>query len=247
MKKLFQAISLILLITLYGCPIYEPLPPHVYDVGIFYGTGAEEASVLALKELLVSNEYKVIYLSDRDIERGDFYTCGMVLFPNGDANEMGLSFSEVGTERIRRYVNAGNGLLGIGGGAEICDSSKSFPAGIGVFHGVANSPVDGVGSHGNEVVTTILSTSPSHPLSVSDSLMVTYKWGPDFFTTSNIVNIIYVYKQTQTPAVITTNYGEGRVVLFGVCPEMPLSETSPNNTLQEEMILQAVRWIYREF
>ncbi len=194
---------------------------YVANVAVLTGKGIWEPSTIAI--FAAVDEFKLTSdsIEIEDVLDGSIDKYGMLIIPGCDARDIASTLGPVGASRIRDYVGSGGGFLGIGGGAAVADSDSGLWAGIGLFLGDADYPVEDIGN--GDVITGIELVRLIHPLAnESENYYQTlYSEGPQFLLYgAQSVDIIYNYERTATPAMISFMSGLGRVVLIGFHPEI---------------------------
>jgi biotin--protein ligase len=136
------------------------------------------------------------------------------------------SLSATGEQKIREFVHAGGGYLGICGGAYFAASRVEWfdfklpMESLSLFPGSARGPLMRVGLFAG--ISKIRRIMEEHPLSpaVPDSTRMVYWRGPALIPDKDAnITVLAVYEKVNLPAVLAFEYGRGRVFLIGTHPE----------------------------
>jgi hypothetical protein len=216
-KEMVELFLLVVLLGLTSCDDLTGSGDRV-SVGIYNGAGVWQPSVTAISNLLdfYGLEFEVFNENDLFAEGADRFNS--VIIPGGDPRVMITGIGEIGRHKLKNYVMYGGGYIGFGAGAAIADADSGQWQGIGLFRGDANWPVDRVAPYPLTVMTDLHIASYLHPITFesADRYVSMSRWGPEFLAWNyNSIDVLYNYAITNTPAVISFNYGAGKVVLSG--------------------------------
>jgi glutamine amidotransferase-like uncharacterized protein len=213
-------------------------------VVVFDARGVEPPALAgALDAFAADTRMQARAITPDDVRAGALDHADVVLFTGGSGSVQGGLLGEAGRERVRRFVRAGGGYLGICAGSYLAIQG---PAEFNKIAIVAAHNLTGDAYRRGTRPTPVVPTdgSPSRPLH--------YANGPVFereqveglapFVTlatfdADVYNDRYgtaAGEMPGTPAVLAASYGRGRIVLF-----------SPNPTLdppQSELLVRAARW-----
>ena len=210
-------------------PPPDPDPqPESTLVALYAGGGADEDCITATRNLLEWAGCKVDLVEPNDILYGDLSHFGIICFPGGDMYRYGNDLRIAGTRRVRDFVTAGGGYLGICGGAYFAAErvywrgNRVPTASLGLYEGVSRGPIADIIPYPEYGMCKVNLSAARHPITASqpDTMWVLYYWGPvlipDDPTTPTVIGR---YDATGDPAMLAIEYGQGRVFLVGGHPE----------------------------
>jgi glutamine amidotransferase-like uncharacterized protein len=208
---------------------YVPLPDSYQAVAgerkiaLYIGNGTWKAGKQHMKRLF--RRYKRSYqvVTAKDILAGILDTAdfNLLAMPGGKSWKYIEELGPEGAEKIRRFVDAGGGYMGFCAGAYYATSHRLGPDpvepyGIGLLDGVA---YDGTSLHTKPFRDGMLRFDVSIPgfYPRYSQLML---GGPSFRYSaeeeaSKHVRVLGWFPKIHEPAMITFNYGSGRVYLSG--------------------------------
>ena len=180
----------------------------------------------------------------------------VLAFPGGgnDPDPWGeLDFE--GRSRIQEFVRDGGGFIGICLGAVYASNTCLFwgtKVGVdelylGLFPGVAHCGQDAVAPKGNWPLMTDLIVS-DRARSIADGLpkrirAVTYPNGPYFQPNEDSnVTIVSTFAKTGNPAMVSFEYGNGRVFLSGPHPEIEVDSDRDGSSGLDELSDEGSEW-----
>ena len=216
-------------------------------VAVFEARGVGPSALdTAMASFDAADRVRARRVSPEDVRAGALDDADVVLFTGGRGSVQGQLLGEEGRERVRRFVRAGGGYVGI------CAGSYLALQGDPEFHKIAL--VAGENATGDR---WLRGTQPTRlePTDGSPPVSLHYANGPLFapravdglapyVTLATFDADVYLERYETVsgempgaPAVIASRYGEGRLVLF-----------SPNPTLEPEhpeLLVRAARWVAR--
>jgi len=250
-------------------------PNHLCDVQVaFYnGSGAGPYGFKAMTHFLNWAGCLITNVTGQDIIDGCLENFDILCWPGGDYpsfwNEMGLA----GKTAVQDFVHQGGGYLGICAGAYYaCDyivwmDDPAFPPptfkvegdelNLDLCEAVAWGPIFEIVPRPEPGydMTQINIVDHTHPITdnLPDSMQIFYAGGPYFVPNAGAnIEILGVYDENDTNAIVTCDYGNGRVFLIG--PHAEIEEDSyrdgwdPLLDLSDEgsdwpLLYNAVEWL----
>lgn len=190
------------------------------DVGLYWGPGVWVESAIATRTALRALQIDFDTLGISSLMRGGAGRFRTLIVPGGDPREMVESLGPVGLDRIRSFVSSEGGFIGLGGGAALAGPTVSSEAGLGLLTTPARWPVDLIAPYPQHSMTDIDRRTGALLIPGAPGYQTLYRWGPEFPNPDpSRTEVIYLYRQTGTPSLVTTAYGSGYVVLAGFQPE----------------------------
>jgi len=179
---------------------------------VYAGTGAVRARDVEAALSSLGIPYKE--LDERAIVGGALKSCSVLIVPGGYTQRMLEALGSGGAERIRAFVSAGGGYIGICAGAYLAAGTVEVPerpAGLGVIP-IKNRRMAGKG------MTKITIARREHPLAQGcpRTMEIWYENGP-IIEPADGVEVIATYEGGA--AVVSGTYGRGMVVVFSPHPE----------------------------
>jgi glutamine amidotransferase-like uncharacterized protein len=171
--------------------------------------------------------------------------------PGGDMYEYSKSISSIGKENIREFVKNGGCYLGVCAGAYFALGSVYWRGNLlpmeplGLVRGKAVGPLDEVVSYPGYGMTEIALTESGRNLlsGLNETIWSLYYWGPALnVDSSSSVSVIGVYKANGLPAIVTSMNGSGRIVLFGIHPEIEENSLRDGSTWGQNLDDKGSDW-----
>ncbi|MFX1511884.1 MAG: BPL-N domain-containing protein [Promethearchaeota archaeon] len=242
-------------------------------IAYYNGNGAWVYDNIVIPNLVDWFGTNLTMVRGEDIKGGILDDFDILIWPGGSYptywDELGLE----GKAEIQKFVSNGGGYLGICAGAYyaadyiIWKRDPAYPdppykvegneTNLDLFPGVAIGPISqiGVDPLWGWAMTQINIVNHTHPITVSlpDSMQILYAGGPNLqpYEEAN-VTILGTYERTESPAIVTCYYGDGRVFL--ISPHAEIEEDSdrdgvkPFPMLTDEesdwpLLLEAAKWL----
>ncbi len=189
------------------------------DFAVWCGPGAHEFSVSALSTALWSCGKTLTVLDAKSIETLASKTADCIAFPGGLANEQDAAISETGVKAVRAFVDAGGGYLGICAGAYLASATVQWEGAtvryrLGLYNGTAIGSIHQIAKYpGSSVAGLKLSDMP-----LFDGLLAhrtVFYFGGPYFEGVTAKDTMATYHINSKPAIISSTFGKGRVVLVG--------------------------------
>lgn len=231
------------------------------DIGLYVDYGVWSEGATAIKNMCGAFGLTVEEVSAQDLNLGSQSLSGLYkvfLVPGGYAPYYNQSVNSGGKAKIRDFVSAGGGYLGICAGAyfaadlvqggdayghlEPYDDAAGYD--LDLFFGAASGPVFEIANFYDPVkpyaMTTITYNSDNsvltdyHPAGNSDSVL--YYGGPllDPHPGSSNFEILAWFNVVSKPALVSCYYGAGRVILSSGHPEIEEDSDADGVTLAFE-------------
>ena len=232
-KRLLLIISLVIvLLILCSIIIYPSLISNQKEVKVLIYNGSETSdnSVNNIQYCLnVSNEenytsnIKFVYNTSDKIDEEVLSSYDVLIMPGTDT---GFDYDYISSESvdgnaIKNFVREGHGFVGICAGAYSgVNSTDNWNQGWGIApHVNAKQALN----EGN--ITIKFTTAGKQVLGYEDQQVISHIYGPALYTTQGNATVLAVYSDNGTgyigyDAIVGDYYGEGRVVLSGVHPEL---------------------------
>lgn len=244
------SILLIALLLPTGCSHENPELP---TIGLYSGRGADEECVQATRNMLEWMGYSVREIEPRFVHAGMLDQLDAVCFPGGNMYQYAEELSSDGKDRIRDFVRAGGGYLGICGGAYFAGEvvvwlgNELDMVSLELFEGRSVGPNKSIAPYPEYAMCQVNVADAGHPTTQSgpDSLWVLYYWGPALLPDDDDdVTVVGTYEVGGQPAMLAFDYGLGRVFLTGVHPEIEEDSDRDGVTLADELDDQGSDWIF---
>lgn len=204
-------------------------------VCVYAGSGVVRARDVetALEKLGIS----CARLDRGEIRGGKLGSCCLLIMPGGRTGQMVKALGSKGLERIRRFVSAGGGYVGICAGAYIAAEKVEVPgrpAGLGIID-IRNRRKAG------KRVRTIAVTKPRHTVfaGCGRRMRIWYENGPAIEPGEGVESLA-TYADGSA-AIVCSTYGQGKVVIFSPHPEGTLrGRIDPGKTGTLKLLRNAV-------
>jgi len=220
--------AFLLLLFVIHCrnPMAPTVPVEAVDIALFAGDGASAISIEAAMNMFQWLGYSVSLVKSETFNN-DINHFRLLCFPGGDMYHYARSISSTGKENIRNFIRHGGGYIGICGGAYFA-SQRVIWQGVelpmtplGLFPGTSQGPIDVIASYPNCTMCKVIIVNWLHPITQSSqsSEWILYCYGPAFIP-STPVDILARYEISNLPAMLASDYGQGRIFLIGLHPEI---------------------------
>jgi glutamine amidotransferase-like uncharacterized protein len=222
------------------------------EIAIYADYGAWADGVSAFEQFLdwkgVSHERITALQINTETLVGKFQA---ICFPGGYAFYYKAALTATGLQNIRDLVQSGNGYIGFCAGAYFaCDSVDWEEDGLldyplNLFDGVASGAIDNIAAW-DSYAMTIARMNPRHPVNQFEPEFETmlYYGGPWFRTHLGFsCDTVAAYTAFfDYPAVVTSLYGNGRVLLIGPHPEIEEDDNRDSVAFADELDDQGSDW-----
>lgn len=219
-------VLLAVLFLLLGCGAHGGTP----TVALYHDEGVWLDGLIATEHML-----DWMGIGWREIDADDLNDQGLSGFkvfwvPGGWAPDYSGKIRESGRAAILKLVQEGGAYVGVCAGAyyaarSVAWEGERYPYPLGLFHGEAVGP---------EIYPwprygmAELGMDPEHPINAKESQeewILLYGGGHFVADENQEMEVVARYKQTGQPAIITLSYGQGKVLLLGVHPEIEEDNT----------------------
>ena len=232
---------------------------HVTRVALFDDSGANEGAVSRL--LKKHPQFVVRHVGGPEMRPNVLEQFDVLLFPGGSGSLQGKAIGSGGREHVREFVREGGGVLGICAGAFLCTSH--YPWSLHLINAaVFNVTVDvpGVGRRSMWYrgpatdVEIDITSSGGEILGLAGRQTVRYENGPilspgqdaalpvftplAFFRSENGIYSAQKHTMVDTPAVVTAQFGDGRVLAIS-----PHFESTPG---AGGVVLRGIDYVRRQ-
>lgn len=242
-------------ITLFVCAMVMasmmPVPGHAQVpsnsngiVKIYSDTGTWEQGIIALENMLRWKGLESRRILRGDINSGDFARdCAVVVFPGGYSGDYSTAINAVGNRALRGYTENGGAYFGICAGAYYAAGTIEWEGAryfgeLDLFEGTASGALNDIAPW-PEYALTDISLNPAHPVNRYQQrrLRVMYYGGPSFHPRTNVaVDTIATWTALEKQAaIISFQYGRGRVILCGPHPEIEEDGTRDGTLFGSEL------------
>jgi glutamine amidotransferase-like uncharacterized protein len=225
-------------------------PSQAMRIAVYMGPGTRKGlhHLAATLEQLPQTE--VVPLGPEEINAGVLDEFQLVLFPGGSGTKQGEALGGTNRDELRRFVHRGGGYIGICAGAYL--ATTDYPWSLGIIDAKPNTHQ---WKRGRGVVQIELTDRGRQILGVEGlRYEVRYHNGPILvpahapelngfqtlarFKTEIAEGSARKGVMIDSPAIISGNFGKGRVVLFSPHPDQ-----TPG---LETFVCQAARWAARK-
>ncbi len=227
--------------------------PDKAQLRVAIASGAGCSPTEALIDLLKSHsQFQCKFVTLEEIGQGALKSYDVVVFPGGKATRQGKGLGKPGRSAVREFVKTGGGYVGVCAGAALATSNNDSYLGLvnaKVLSTKKQSPgPDGVmtidmGRRGGGILKMELTDVGQKILTGRAGLMDTvFLAGPvllpagradlprclclGFYRTEVWLHKLHLGTMIDTPNILASRYGKGRVIIFSAHPEEH-SETAP--------------------
>jgi len=227
-----------------------PKPPRTLKVAVYTDTGATAGGEKVLSVLASFSDVKAHSFTAADIRGGRLTGCDVLLHPGGTGGGQGKALGEEGREKVREFVRAGGGFVGICAGAYL--ASCDYPWSLHILDAKVIDKAHWARGNGDVQVAL---TSAGKALLGADAerLQIAYFQGPllapagdpdvpDYeklgtFETEIALKGAPTGVMIGTTAIASGSFGAGHVLCFS-----PHPEKTPG---KEALLHQGLRWVAR--
>ena len=214
-------------------------------VAYYNGDGAWSIDDIVIPNLVAWMGCQFSTIRGSDIQAGDLVNFDVLIWPGGHYPAYWIEVGQLGKANIQDFVNNGGGYLGICAGAYwACDymvwmDDPAFPPpdykvegdeeNLDLFPGVAWGPIFEIAERPEPgyAMTQINITDHTHPItdSLPSDYQMLYSGGPYFEPyDQHQYSELGIYNITGDPAIVSCEYGAGRVFL--IAPHGEIEEQS---------------------
>jgi len=221
-------------------------------IALYSGRGTDEELIQATKNMFEWMDCTVQLVKADYINNESLDSFNILCIPGGDMYKYAQDISSEGKEKIRNFISDGGGYIGICGGAYFASEKviwrgNQLPMNpLGIFPGTAKGPINEIVPYPDKGVVKINIVDSLHPITQSepDSIWILYYWGPVLIPNKNAnVTILGRYnKGNKEPAMLAIDYGQGRVFIIGVHPEIEEDSDRDEVNLADEFDDQGSDW-----
>lgn len=208
-------------------------------VALYSGKGASLARDVEKALKILDIPYDKIEESDMKSECLPKYS--VMIIPGGLTGEMVSGLKGLGYRSLREYVKNGGGFIGICAGAYLAPKRvniSGYPEGLGIID-IENERLQGLGMH-------LVRIEGKHPVTKgyeSQELPMFRLNGPMMIPGKSVEVLAKYVGDNDFAAIVTSKYGEGRVVLFGVHPEGSIEhKVDPEELGTTDMLKNAIEF-----
>ncbi len=240
--RILLALSCLLLSPALHADDARPIRVALYDDEGAFGKGVPRVTEI----LGQAGNFQVTIFKAADLP-GALQEKDVVIFTGGSGSKQGNAIGEAGRAEVQRFVRAGGGYLGICGGAYLACSKFSW--GLGLLDAQTVSPKWKRGE--GQVQIEITPAGQSLTSLPAEQRGIRYANGPiikpagrtdlapyeplAIFRTELAENGSPVGAMVNTPAILQSRFGQGRVIISSPHPEQ-----TPGLDVAVE---RAVRWV----
>jgi len=206
----------------------------------------------------------VAFVDAESLNEQGLGTFRILCIPGGNMYDYSQDLSSEGKEKIKSFIRAGGGYIGICGGAyfaaeEVIWRGEQLPmTSLALFQGTSNGPIDEIAPYPNYAMCKVDIVNSTHAITQSepDSAWMLYYWGPALTVDNDpTVTILGRYDLGGEPVMLAFDYDLGRVFLIGTHPEIEEGSDRDGVTFADELddrgsdwelMRKAVLWCLRE-
>jgi len=221
-------------------------------IALYSGRGTDEEHIRATKNMFQWMDCTVQLVKADYINNENLGSFNILCIPGGNMYQYAQDISSEGKEKIRDFISDGGGYIGICGGAYFASEKVVWQGNrlpvipLGIFPGTAKGPIDEIVPYPDKGIVKINIVDSLHPITQSepDSIWILYYWGPVLIPNKNAnVTILGRYnKGNKEPAILAFDYGQGRVFIIGVHPEIEEDSDRDEVNLADEFDDQGSDW-----
>jgi glutamine amidotransferase-like uncharacterized protein len=228
-------------------PAEEVKEPRAIRVAIFADSGVTPADPAQVKSCLPKNEFNVSTITTKEIRDDKLADVDVLIHPGGSGSGQAKALGDDGRERVRRFVRAGGGFVGICAGAYL--ASAEYPWALKLLD--ARVVDDEHWARGVGNVKLLLPSEGRTALGADESFTtIHYENGPllgpanrkDIPDFESLATYATEIRENDAPkgvmkgttAIARGHFGKGRVVCFSPHPEKTRG--------REAYVSQMVRW-----
>jgi hypothetical protein len=227
-------------------------------VGVFDDAGASELKVMRVLD--PADNLLATVFGPEDVKAEVLSQFDVLIFPGGSGSAQGKAIGANGREVIRDYVQSGGGVIGICAGAYLCSSHYQWSLNLmnaKVFNVMVDVPELGrksmwyrgkatnVEVEVNKMGEPILGISGTHAIRYQNGPILSPGNRPDlpefstlaYFRTENGIYEAQKNTMVNTPAVVVSQFGKGRVLAIS-----PHFESTKD---RGKVILDALNYVRR--
>ena len=227
-------------------------------VGVFDDAGASESKVMRVLD--PADNLLATVFGPKDVKSEVLSQFDVLIFPGGSGSAQGKAIGAKGREVIRDYVQSGGGVIGICAGAYLCSSHYQWSLNLmnaKVFNVMVDVPKLGrksmwyrgkatnVEVEVNKMGEPILGISGTHAIRYQNGPILSPGNRPDlpefstlaYFRTENGIYEAQKNTMVNTPAVVVSQFGKGRVLAIS-----PHFESTKD---RGKVILDALNYVRR--
>lgn len=202
-------------------------------VAVYVGPGVFGAGPDALTTTLASHPDQFIgrIIGPAEVKNGGIDQFDVVIFPGGSGSKQGLGIGVDGREKIRKFISAGGGYLGICGGCYL--ACENYDWSLKILDARTKSPKWRRGiakldlKFDDDAFSSLGLTGPSAVVKYANGPVMEAAHSPDisdfstlaFFKSEIAENGSLPGIQIDSPAILTGPFGNGRVVGISPHPE----------------------------
>jgi glutamine amidotransferase-like uncharacterized protein len=232
-----------------------------YNIAVYNGGTQSQSSKTALKLMFdwMNASTEIVYQGDIDSEYLESFD--MIVIPGGWAPSYIEDLGTDGIRAIREFVEDGGAFFGVCAGAYFaCDiiiwegHTTQYP--LDLVNSTGIGPIDEIALWPNYDMCVIELNHDSVSVDLSGEPLnhtVMYYGGPYFeFLDEEQIDVLATFSINDKPAMVTCEYGNGRVFLSGPHPEWEEDSQRDNciwdNELEDygsewNMMLKVSRWL----
>jgi hypothetical protein len=231
-------VLLIITIVAFGIrPVTEPLPD--IHIALFTGSGTSFESIHGIRTSLKRfDDLKIKLVKEDDVLAGELKDCHVLIVPAGRENDIRKGLGREGCRNIEKFVSSGGGYVGICAGAALPTlGSGDFISDIQLINSVIS---ESKSSASDDMIECVAIARGGNSLIPFSGYLHN---GPIFNPGDNPYLPSYVSlarfgnegeQEKGEDAIIASQFGTGRVILFSPQPEI-----TPG---LQTLLAQGVRW-----
>jgi glutamine amidotransferase-like uncharacterized protein len=229
-------------------------------IAVYSGEGAFSRSIIAATKMFEWMGAETYQIAPEDIIAGKLENFDILYMTGGWAVPYIRDLRGSGVAKIRTFIQAGGGYIGVCAGAffaadYIFWEGKRYEYPLDLFSGYARGPIEEIAPWPRYTLCRIRLSRIPHPITEGEPEVLTslYYGGPWFELAAGFnADVLAVYEINRLPAMLSYEYGRGRVFLTGVHTEFEEDDERDNVLWDNDMhdpesewplMQKAVRWL----
>lgn len=211
-----------------------------FRVAVYADRGVWDDGKTAIIQMLRYYNEQVDTISASQINSSPLSSYDVLVIPGGWAVNYRRSLSFTGLQNIRNFISGGGVYVGICAGAYFAADSivwngRVYDYPLDIFQGYAIGAIDSIASWPGYAMTHITLKDSWRDPSADSTQYVLYYGGPYFESYGTTFDTAGMYDGINEPGIIVFTYGNGKVILSGVHPEIEEDSDRDSTTFAYEL------------
>jgi len=211
-----------------------------FRVAIYADRGVWDDGKIALIQMFRYYNEQVDTISASQINSSPISSYDVLVVPGGWAVNYRRSLTSAGLQNIRNFVSEGGVYVGICAGAYFAADSiiwngRTYDYPLDLFQGYAIGAIDSIVSWPGYAMTHVTLNDSWRAPSLDSTQYVLYYGGPYFESYGTFFDTAGMYNRINQPGIIVFTYGNGKVILSGVHPEIEEDSDRDSTTFASEL------------